>query len=89
MAERFEVYIKDVKVASSDHECFVRVLIEGKEVFSIDAQMDYEDIADMEFGARPRPIGFSARATAKKLDGSGEFDMGERKWQTMQVVEVQ
>lgn len=88
MADRFEVWIRDVKVASSDNECFVRVLVEGKEVFNMEAQIDFEPLEDMKYGARPRPIGFSAKATAKKLDGSDEFDMGERKWQTMQVVEV-
>lgn len=86
--ERFEVWVKDVKVVASDHECFVKVFVEGVEVYSLEAQMDYEDPKTKRFGERPMPVGFSAKATAKNLDGSEPKDLGKRKWLTRSNVEV-
>jgi hypothetical protein len=82
------VWVKDVKVIASDFECFVKVYVDGEEVYSFEAQMEYEDPKTKKYGERPMPTGFSATATAKNLDGTEPRDLGKRTWQTKTDVEV-
>ena len=41
--ERFEVWVRGVCVARSDHECYVNVYIDGDRVFSMEADIEYDE----------------------------------------------
>lgn len=86
--ERFEVWVKDTRVFASDHECWTRVIVDGVEVFNLEAQIDYRPAPDAEFGGRPIPDGFSVKASSKSLDGKEKKDLGQRKWLIRENVEV-
>jgi hypothetical protein len=85
---RFECWVKDVCVMASDHELFVKVFVEGEEVYNFEAQMEYEDPATKKYGERPMPIGFAATAKSKNLDGTQPKEHGKRRWKTVEHVEV-
>lgn len=86
--QRFEVWVKDVPVVRSDTECFVKIFIDGVEVYNLEAQMDYEDPETKRYGERPMPVGFSVTASASKLDGSERKNLGKRTWVTTRNTEV-
>lgn len=85
--ERFEIWVRGMCVHRSDHEAFVNVYIDGARVFSLEAEIEYEDPATKKFGERPEPIGFKVRAQAADVKGQNLKGLGTRKWRIRKDVE--
>ena len=84
---RFEIWVRGICVHRSDHEAFVNVYVEGKRIFSLEAEIEYEDPATKKFGDRPEPIGFKVRAQASDIKGQNTKALGSRKWRIRKDVE--
>ena len=87
--ERFQVWSKGVCLMNNDHEAFLNVYIEGQLVYALEAKVDFEDPSTLQFGASPKPIGFTVRAKGGDLHGQDVKDLGRRRWSVRNDVEVQ
>ena len=84
--ERFQVWVRGVCVARDDHECYVNVYVDGALVYSLEAEIQYEEGGP--YGERPMPNGFMVKQRKADLHGQNPTHDKPRLWKRIMDTET-
>lgn len=87
-SKRFEVWVRGMRVWSSDFDCFTTVFVDGEEVFNLEAQIEFEAEDERSWGEAPQVKGLAVDAAARTLRGDKTHDLGRREWKLLKAAET-